>query len=63
MKIMLETKDKDLDKIKIIIPFEPVEDKPGYYWFNKRKYQIISEKVLKKTIKENENCNILFLSN
>ncbi len=43
--------------------FEPVEDKSGYYWFNKRNYQIISEEVLKKAIKEYENCNKLFLSN
>ena len=33
--------------ITIKIPFEPVEDKPGYYWFNKRNYQIISKEVLK----------------
>lgn len=36
--------------IKIL--FEPVEDKPGYYWLNKRNYQIIPEEVLKKAIKE-----------
>ena len=47
--------------IKITILFESVKDKPGYYWFNKRNYQIISEEVLKKAIKEYENSDILFL--
>ncbi len=55
MKIILETENKNLEKIKISIPFKPVEDMPGYYWFNKRKYQIISEEVLKKMVKEYEN--------
>ena len=45
--------------IKIL--FEPVEDKPGYYWYNKRNYQIISEEILERAIKEYENSNILFL--
>jgi hypothetical protein len=49
--------------IELTILFKPVEDKPGYYWFNKRNYQIISEEVLKKAIKDYENSNILFLSN
>ena len=35
--------------------FKPVQDKPGYYWINKRNFQIISEEVLKKAIKEYEN--------
>lgn len=43
------------------ISFEPIEDKPGYYWFNKRNYQIISEEVLKKAIEEYENRNKLLL--
>ena len=52
-------------KKKIEIIFTPVEDKPGYYWFNKRNYKIISEEVLKKAINEynDKNKNQLFLSN
>lgn len=50
-----------LKKIEIIFTFEPVEDKPGHYWFNRRNYQIISEEVLKKAIEEYENSDILFL--
>lgn len=46
-----------LEKIKIISIFEPVEDKPGYYWFNKRNYEIISEEVLKKAIDEYNDKN------
>lgn len=30
--------------------FEPVEDKPGYVWFNKRNFQIISIETLKKRL-------------
>ena len=48
-----------LKKTKITFTFEPVEDKPGYYWFNKRNYQIISKEVLKKAIDEYENRNKL----
>lgn len=47
--------------IEIEIIFEPVEEKPGYYWLNKRNYQIVSEEVLKKVIEEYENSDILFL--
>jgi len=47
--------------IELTILFEPVEDKPGYYWVNKRNYQIISEEVLKKALKEYENRNKLLL--
>ena len=39
---------------KIIIKlsdFQPVEDKPEYYWLNKRNHQIISKEVLKEAIK------------
>ena len=49
-----------LEKIKITFTFEPVEDKPGYYWFNKRGCQIISEETLKKAIKEYEKNNKLY---
>lgn len=49
------------EETKITFTFEPVEDKPGYYWFNKRRCEIISEEVLKKAIKEYENSNILLL--
>lgn len=32
--------------------YQPVEDKPGYVWFNKRNWQIISIETLKKSLKE-----------
>lgn len=32
--------------------FEPVEDKPGYVWFSKRNFQIISIETLKKRLCE-----------
>lgn len=44
-----------LEKIKITFTFEPVEDKPGYYWFDKRKCQIISKEVLEEAFKKYEN--------
>lgn len=47
--------------IEIVTLFEPVEDKPGYYWLNKRNYQIISEEVLEKVIKEYEASHKLLL--
>lgn len=50
-----------LDKIKITLTFEPVRDKPGYYWFNKRAYQIISKKVLEESFKNYENIHIILL--
>lgn len=44
----------DEEKIEIFIKmiFEPVEDKPGYVWFNKRNCQIISIETLQKTLCE-----------
>ena len=36
----------------IKIMFEPVKDKPGYVWFNKRNFQIISIETLQKTLCE-----------
>jgi len=48
-------------KNNIIQQFEPVEDKPGYYWLNKRNYLMISKEVLEKAIKEYENSHKLFL--
>ena len=53
-----------LKKIKITFTFGPVEDKSGYYWFNKRRCEIISEEVLKKAIDEynDKNKDQLFLS-
>ncbi len=30
--------------------FEPVEDKPGYIWFSKRNFQIISIETLRKKL-------------
>ena len=32
--------------------FEPVDDKPGYVWFNKRNFQIINIETLAKSLKE-----------
>lgn len=39
------------EKVEIFIKkiFEPVEDKPGYVWVNKRNFQIISIETLRKT--------------
>lgn len=50
-----------MEAICLLQTFEPVEDKPGYYWFNKRNYQIISEEVLKRALKEYEDSHKLFL--
>ena len=50
-----------MEAICLLQTFEPVEDKPGYYWLNRRNYEIISEEVLKKVIKEYEYSNKLFL--
>ena len=36
--------------------FEPVEDKPGYYWLNKRNYQIIEKETLERTIEKLANA-------
>ena len=52
--------------IELTKHFEPVEDKPGYYWLSKRNYQIISEEELKKAFtiyEEDENLYKLLLSN
>ena len=49
-------------KIKITKIFEPVEDKPGYYWLNKRNYTIISKEVLEEAFKKYEDSNKLLLS-
>jgi hypothetical protein len=46
-----------LKEIEIIFTFETVEDKPGYYWFNKRNYEIIPKEVLKKAINEYNDKN------
>ena len=42
------------EKVEIFIKkiFEPVEDKPGYVWFSKRNFQIISIETLRKTLCE-----------
>ena len=39
----------------IKIMFEPVEGKPGYVWFNKRNFQIISIETLRKALCEIES--------
>lgn len=41
--------------------FQPVEDKPGYVWFNKRNFEIISIETLAKVLeKENQmSSNII----
>ncbi len=51
----------NMEAICLLQTFEPVEDKPGYYWFNKRNFQIISEEALERAIKEYENRNKLLL--
>lgn len=40
------------EKVKnfILQIFEPVEDKPGYVWFSKRNFQIISIETLQKAL-------------
>ena len=35
-----------------ICDFEPVEDKPGYVWFSKRNFQIISIETLRKALED-----------
>lgn len=53
------------EKVKKFINeiFEPVEDKPGYVWFNKRNFQIISIELLQKKLCESleiiDNYNIM----
>ena len=32
--------------------FTPVEDKPGYVWFNKRNFEIISIETLAKSLED-----------
>jgi len=39
--------------IKIMV--EPVKGKPGYVWFSKRNFQIISIETLRKTLCEIES--------
>ena len=51
----------NMEAICLLQTFEPVEDKPGYYWFNKRNFQIISEEVLERAIKEYEASHKLLL--
>lgn len=31
--------------------YEPVKDKPGYIWFNKRNFQIINIEILAKSLR------------
>ena len=50
-----------MEAICILQTFQPVKNKPGYYWFSKRNYQIISEEVLERVIKEYEASHILLL--
>ena len=38
----------------IKINFEPVEDKPGYVWFSKRNFQIISIETLRKALEDKQ---------
>ena len=35
-----------------VYDFEPVEDKPGYVWFSKRNFQIISIENLRKLLED-----------
>lgn len=47
----------DEEKVEnfIKIMFEPVKGKPGYVWFSKRNFQIISIETLRKTLCEIES--------
>lgn len=42
------------EKIEIFIKkvFIPVEDKPGYVWLSRRRFQIISIETLRKTLEQ-----------
>lgn len=42
------------EKVEFFIKniFEPVEDKPGYVWFNKRNFQIMSIETLQKALND-----------
>lgn len=44
-----------------IYNFQPVEGKPGYVWFNKRNFQIISIETLQKLL-EDERVKLLIES-
>lgn len=50
-----------LNNIKITLTFEPVRDKPGYYWLNRRAYQIIQKEVLEELFKNYDNKDIILL--
>lgn len=43
-----------LPEAKYEYHFEPVEDKPGYVWFSKRNFQIISIENLQKLLKDGQ---------
>ena len=43
--------ESDVD-VFIEINFEPVEDKPGYVWLNKRNMRIIDVNILKAAIEK-----------
>lgn len=44
----MTSEEKVENFIKMI--FEPIEDKPGYVWFSKKNFQIISIETLRKTL-------------
>lgn len=44
--------EEEVRAIFDIHEFEPVEDKPGYVWFNKRNFQIISIETLRKAVED-----------
>ena len=41
----------------IINDLEPVEDKPGYVWYSKRNFQIISIETLRKALADALGCD------
>lgn len=51
---------EQIERIELNLVYEPVDNMPGYYWLDKRKFQIISEETLKKAIKEYEKNNKLY---
>lgn len=48
------------EKIEIFIKmiFEPVENKPGYVWFSKRNFQIISIETLQKLFEDRQKVRL-----
>ena len=48
----VEANKSEYIKVFIKRNYEPVEDKPGYVWFNKSNFQIISIETLTKSLEK-----------